>query len=144
MKTLLWIITWKHKTICKIFDDIDRLKNSTKLHCSVWIEIKNWIELNWIVLPILYLSRWSQRGNRRPQAQSLSRSRPSSPTGFSCTTGPAGRTGRSVPWCAALIAVDFNRQNYVTFLWQIFWVSWFLYVPYIESQNINCLMKQFI
>ena len=49
MKTLSWIIWWKHKFIfCKIMNDIDNLENSKKLYCSVWIEIKNWIELNWI------------------------------------------------------------------------------------------------
>ena len=46
MKTLSWIIWWKHKFIfCKIID-IDNLINSKKLYCSVWIKIKNWIELN--------------------------------------------------------------------------------------------------
>ena len=27
-------------------NDIDNSKNSKKLYCSVWIEIKNWIELS--------------------------------------------------------------------------------------------------
>ena len=36
-----------------IINDIDNLKNSKKLYCSVWIEIKNWIELNWMNKPIL-------------------------------------------------------------------------------------------
>ena len=33
---------------CKIFNDIDKMKNSKKLYCSVWIEIKNWIEFKWL------------------------------------------------------------------------------------------------
>ena len=44
----------------QFIDVVDNLINSIKLYCSVWNEIKNWIELNyfrlWLYLFILFIT----------------------------------------------------------------------------------------